>query len=270
MDKRSLIQILSALLHNGNLSGFFSGRIWQGTSKSVCVPVLNCYSCPGALGSCPIGSLQSSLAGTALKIPFYVIGLLLLFGLLLGRMICGWLCPFGFVQDLLYKIPSPKLRKNKYTKRLSKLKYFVAIVFVILLPIAFYLSTGVGSPAFCKYICPAGTLEAGIPLVTMNSYLRDGLGFLFAWKIFLLAITLIASVFIYRPFCRFICPLGAWYGLFNKLSFYGVTVNNSCIGCNKCIKYCKMDCEKVGDAECINCGECRKVCPVDAIEIKRK
>ena len=132
MVRRGVVQLLSALLHNANLPGFITGRIWQAQPKSVCVPVLNCYSCPGALGACPIGSLQSTLAGTALKFPFYVVGLLLLFALCLGRVICGWLCPFGLVQDLLYKIPSPKLHKNAFTQKLSLLKYAVAVIFVLL------------------------------------------------------------------------------------------------------------------------------------------
>ena len=141
MVRRGVVQLLSALLHNANLPGFITGRIWQAQPKSVCVPVLNCYSCPGALGACPIGSLQSTLAGTALKFPFYVVGLLLLFALCLGRVICGWLCPFGLVQDLLYNIPSPKLRKNAFTQKLSLLKYAVAVIFVLLLPVYFWWQT---------------------------------------------------------------------------------------------------------------------------------
>jgi ferredoxin-type protein NapH len=113
LAKRTLIQILTAFLYNGNLPGFLNGRIWQGPSKSICVPGLNCYSCPGALGACPLGALQSSLSGVLLRFPFYVLGLMLLFGLLFGRTVCGWLCPFGFIQELLYKIPSPKFTKNK-------------------------------------------------------------------------------------------------------------------------------------------------------------
>lgn len=97
MAKRTLIQILTAFLYNGNLPGFLNGRIWQGPSKSICVPGLNCYSCPGALGACPLGALQSSLSGVLLRFPFYVLGLMLLFGLLFGRTVCGWLCPFGFI-----------------------------------------------------------------------------------------------------------------------------------------------------------------------------
>ena len=145
MAKRILAQCISALLHNCNLPGFITGRIWQAQPKSVCVPVLNCYSCPGALGACPIGSLQSTLAGTALKFPFYVVGLLLLFALCLGRIICGWLCPFGLVQDLLYKIPTPKFGKNSITAKLTYLKYVIAAIFVVLLPIYFWLADGVAN-----------------------------------------------------------------------------------------------------------------------------
>ena len=259
MAKRFLVQCISALLHNGNLPGFITGRIWQAQPKSVCVPVLNCYSCPGALGACPIGSLQSTLAGTALKFPFYVAGLLLLFALCLGRIICGWLCPFGLLQDLLYKIPTLKLGKNNVTAKLTYLKYVIAIIFVVLLPIYFWWADGVGAPAFCKYICPAGTLEAGLPLLALNENLRSGIGLLFGWKFLLMAVILGACVFIYRPFCRFLCPLGAWYGLFNRLSLFGIRVDAAkCTNCNACVKVCKMDCQKVGDRECINCGECRK------------
>ena len=271
MAKRFLVQCISALLHNGNLPGFITGRIWQAQPKSVCVPVLNCYSCPGALGACPIGSLQSSLAGTVLKFPFYVVGLLLLFALCLGRIICGWLCPFGLVQDLLYKIPTPKLGKNSVTAKLTYLKYCIAVIFVVLLPIYFWWADGVGAPAFCKYICPAGTLEAGLPLLALNENLRGGIGLLFGWKFLLMTVIFGACVFIYRPFCRFLCPLGAWYGLFNKLSLFGIRVDApKCINCNACVKVCKMDCQKVGDRECINCGECKKYCPTGAISFKTK
>lgn len=271
MAKRNLIQTLTAFLYNPNWYGFLEGKIYRGNLKSVCVPGLNCYSCPGALGACPIGALQSSLSGVFLHIPFYVLGFLFLVGLFLGRLICGWACPFGLIQDLLYKIPSPKYQKNNFTQQLSYLKYFIGVIFLLLLPLTYYFLTGVGVPAFCKFICPAGTLEAGITLTATNESLRNNLGWLFSWKIFLLFIFIVSSIFIYRPFCRFICPLGAIYSLFNKLSLFGIKVDEEkCIGCDKCIRYCKMDCTKVGDRECINCGECTKVCPTQAITINKK
>lgn len=271
MANRTIIQTLTAFIYNANLPGFFTGKIWTGSSKSICVPGLNCYSCPGALGACPIGSFQSSLSGVALKIPFYVLGTMILFGLLLGRVICGWLCPFGFLQELLYKIPTAKLQKNHFTFMLTKLKYFIGVLFVILLPLAFYIFTGVGSPTFCKYICPAGTFEAALPLLSTTPTLRNSIGFLFSWKALILIITIVTSIYIYRPFCRFLCPLGAFYGFFNKFSLFGIQVDElKCIGCDACIRKCKMDCYKVGDKECINCGECINVCPTTAISLNIK
>jgi ferredoxin-type protein NapH len=268
--KRRIAQVLSAIAFNAHLSGFVTGKIWQGSSKGICVPGLNCYSCPGALGACPLGSLQSSLAGMALRFPFYVGGLLMLFGLLLGRRICGWLCPFGLFQDLLYKIPSPKLVKNSVTRKLTVLKYVIGIIFVLILPVVFYLQSGVGSPAFCKFICPAGTIEAGWTLPVLDKSLRSGLGVLYLWKSFLAVFMVIFAILLYRPFCRFICPLGAWYGLFNGLAFFGITVDeDKCTHCNACLKVCKMDCQKVGDRECINCGDCQKICPTQAIRFKK-
>ena len=154
---------------------------------------------------------------------------------------------------------------------MTKLKYIIGLLFVIILPVIFFYVVGVGAPAFCKYICPAGTLEAALPLLSTNPFLNQNLGMLFNWKLFLLLVTVIASIVIYRPFCRFICPLGAFYSLFNKLSYFGIQVDNvKCIGCDACIRKCKMDCAKVGDRECINCGECIDTCPVNAISLGSK
>ncbi len=118
------VQLISAVLINGYAVGFAKGKIFTGGTKAVCVPVLNCYSCPGALGACPIGSLQAVLGGASHRFPFYVLGLLMLFGVVLGRLVCGLLCPFGLVQELLHKIPSPKLKVPKKIDRpLRWLKY---------------------------------------------------------------------------------------------------------------------------------------------------
>lgn len=271
MVKRKVIQFLAAFLSNANLPGFSSGRIWQGESKSICVPGLNCYSCPGALGACPLGSLQNTLAGTALRFPAYALGLLVLFGVLLGRTVCGWLCPFGLVQELLYKVPVPKFKKNAFTSRLTYLKYLVGLIFVVALPVIILFTTGTGSPAFCSFICPAGTLEAALPLLATHPELRAGLGGLFLLKATILVAVLGSACFIYRPFCRFLCPLGAWYGFFNKFAYFGIKVDKlRCNHCGACARYCKMDVKLAGDKECICCGNCRKICPHQAISLGLK
>lgn len=205
--KRNIIQATAALLQNIHLSGFLSGGIYTGASKQVCVPGLNCYSCPGAVGACPIGSLQAVLSGGQRGFSYYVTGIILLFGVLFGRLICGFLCPFGFVQDLLYKI---RCRKKTVPRRLDKplryTKYAVLLVLVILLPMLAKGRFGVGLPWFCKYLCPAGTLEGGIPLLLQNESLRAMVGFLFSWKMAILIAILVLSVLLYRPFCKYLCP----------------------------------------------------------------
>ncbi len=129
---------------------------------------------------------------------------------------------------------------------------------------------GISPPYFCQYICPAGTLEGGIPLISLNQSLRGTVGYLFAWKMFLLIIIISASIFVYRPFCRYICPLGAFYSLFNKVSFYKYKVDeNKCINCGACTHKCKMNIEvykNPNSTECIRCGECVKICPTKSIE----
>lgn len=269
--KRHSIQFLSSLLANGNLKGFVEGSIWQGKSKSICVPGLNCYSCPGALGACPIGSLQSSLSGAKKGFPYYVTGIIILFGVIFGRVICGFLCLFGFIQDMLYKIKTPKVElPEKIDKPLRYLKYVILLLFVILLPLLISNAFGMGDPWFCKYICPAGTLEGGIPLMIKNEELRSLAGFLFSWKVLLLLITVLSSIFIYRPFCKYICPLGAIYGIFNKFSLFQMSVDKkACISCGACKKSCKMKVDVLNDinsSECIRCMDCKNVCPVNCIK----
>lgn len=263
---RKLVQVASALITNANLKGFDQGKIYRGPLKKICVPGLNCYSCPGALGSCPIGSLQAVLGSFKYKISFYILGMIMLFGTLMGRFICGWLCPFGLIQELLHRIPSPKL---KIPKIFRYLKYVILIIFVILLPIVWTNAIGLGDPTFCKYICPAGTLEGGIPLVSMNPSLRASIENLFFWKIFLLIGTIIMSIITFRPFCKVVCPLGTIYGFFNPISIYRYELDKEkCTNCGLCSTKCKMDVkayENPNDFECIRCGDCINTCPHKAI-----
>lgn len=271
-DNRHLIQGLGALFFNGNLKGFLEGRIYTGPTKGVCVPVLNCYSCPGAIGACPIGSMQAVL-GSNKKFSYYVMGLLILFGITFGRFFCGYLCPFGFIQDLLYKIKSKKIKvKDSIHNKLKFLKYFNLIIFVIALPFIVSIFKGYSDPYFCKYICPAGIIEGAAPLLIKNSFLRSAIGFLFSWKVFLALLFVVFSILIYRVFCKYICPLGAFYGLFNPISFYKLEVDkDKCIKCNKCTNTCKMHIEPYknpNSPECIRCLDCKRVCPTMAIKNK--
>lgn len=267
---RHRIQLLWAILTNSYLIGFVQGKIYKGKLKNLCVPGLNCYSCPGAVGSCPIGSLQAVIGSWNFKFAFYVAGFLVFVGALIGRFVCGWLCPFGLIQDLLHKIPFPKKVKTfRGDRLLRKLKYVILVVFVILLPLYLVDIIGQGSPYFCKLICPAGTLEGGIPLVLLNKSMRGAVGWLYAWKNILLAATVFLSILIYRPFCKYICPLGAVYSVFNPISVLKYRVDDGkCTHCGACANICKMQIDPSktpNHLECIRCGQCKKICPTGAI-----
>ncbi len=267
---RLWVQVCFTALTNGYAAGFFKGKIYTGSTKAICVPGLNCYSCPGALGSCPIGSLQAVLGSRNYKFSFYILGFLMMVGAVFGRFVCGWLCPFGLVQDLLHKIPFPKkLRKLPGDRWLRWLKVVLLVLFVILLPLFVVDIIGQGDPWFCKYVCPSGTLTAGLPLVATNPALQAAVGWLFAWKGLILAVVVLLSIVVYRPFCRYLCPLGVIYGLFNPIAFYRLRVDEEkCTSCGACQRACKLDIpvwRKPNSMECIRCGDCRRACPHGAI-----
>ena len=268
---RRLVQLYSALLYNAHLRGFIDGEIYQGKAKYACVPGFNCYSCPGATGACPLGAIQNALASVGHTAAWYMLGIIMLYGLILGRTICGWLCPLGMIQELLHKIPTPKIPKNRLTRALSYLKYIILGVFAVAVPLWYGVAHGIPVPGFCKYICPAGTFEGAMGLLSnpVNSGKFSMLGILFTRKFVIMLIIGLACVFCYRSFCRFICPLGAIYGLFNKFCIVGVKVDqNRCNHCGACVRNCGMDVRHVGDHECINCAKCMSVCNQKAISFK--
>ena len=268
--RRKGVQGLWALLTNAHLSGFVTGRIYSGPLKRFCVPGMNCYACPGALSACPIGSLQAMAAAKRPRFAFYVLGFLALVGVLVGRFVCGWLCLFGLIQELLYRIPAPKLTvPERLDRALRWLKYVFLAVLVLLLPYILRDEYGLSVPYFCKWVCPVGTLEGGVPLVLLNEGMRRAAHFLFAWKLAILVAIVLLSVFIHRPFCKYVCPLGAIYALFQRISFLRLELDaDACVHCGACAKVCKMQVDPVktpNSAECIRCGECVHACPQGAL-----
>ena len=265
---RGFIQAAATLLTNIHLPNFFKGEIYRGSAKTVCVPGLNCYSCPAASGACPIGAFQAVVGSSKFKFSYYITGFLILVGVLLGRFVCGFLCPFGWFQELLHKIPCKKF-STKRLKPLRFLKYGILLVMVVLLPVLVTNNLGMGNPFFCKYLCPQGVLEGAIPLSIASTSIRAALGKLFTWKLGILIVVIVLSVLFYRPFCKWICPLGAFYALLNRVSLLQMHVDkDKCISCGKCAGVCKMDVDvtkQPNHAECIRCGACVKACPTEAI-----
>ena len=265
------IQLGATLATNPFFLNFFQGNISRGKLKGVCVPGLNCYSCPAASGACPIGAFQAVVGSSKFSFSYYVTGFLILLGVLLGRFICGFLCPFGWFQELLHKIPTKKLSTRKL-KPLRYLKYAILLVMVFLLPAFLVNDVGMGDPFFCKYLCPQGVLEGAIPLSLANSGIRAALGKLFTWKFCILLAMIVLSVLFYRPFCKWLCPLGAFYALFNRVSLFQMKVDkNKCVSCGKCARACKMDVDVTktpNHPECIRCGMCIRACPTNAVSFR--
>lgn len=268
---RGWVQAGAALLTNLHLPNFFRGRLYQGAGKAVCVPGLNCYSCPAASGACPIGAFQAVVGSSKFRFSYYITGTLILLGVLLGRFICGFLCPFGWFQELVHKLPTKKLSTRRL-RPLTYLKYAVLLVMVVLLPALAVNEVGMGDPFFCKYLCPQGVLEGAIPLSLTNAGIRAALGTLFTRKLSILLAVMVLSVVFYRPFCKWLCPLGAFYALLNKVSLFQMQVDpNKCISCGKCAKACQMDVDITktpNHTECIRCGMCVRACPTHAVAFR--
>ncbi len=269
--KRFLIQSLAAVGANPFIKNFLTGTIYKGKLKNICTPGLNCYSCPAAAGACPVGALQSVAAGSRFSVSHYILGLLIIIGALIGRAVCGLLCPFGFLQDIIYKLPSPKKSvPRKIDAYLRKIKYFMLILPVLVLPALLNDKYGVSKPFFCKYFCPAGTIEAGIPLVIANHDLRSAAGAIFLIKLFIAVLILILAIIICRPFCKYFCPLGAFYSLFNGIAPLKMQLDtDKCVHCGACEHSCPMNVEvtkNINGAECIRCGKCIDACHKNAIK----
>ena len=211
------------------------------------------------------------MGSSKFRFSYYITGTLILLGVLLGRFICGFLCPFGWFQELLHKLPTKKLSTRRL-RPLTYLKYAVLLVMVILLPALAVNEVGMGDPFFCKYLCPQGVLEGAIPLSLTNAGIRAALGTLFTRKLSILLAVAVLSVVFYRPFCKWLCPLGAFYALLNKVSLFQMQVDpNKCISCGKCAKACQMDVDITktpNHTECIRCGMCVRACPTHAVAFR--
>jgi polyferredoxin len=259
-------QIIASIIQLGYIPTFWTGFIYQGVLKRGCVPILNCWGCPLSLFSCPIGGLQHFF--NLHLFPFYIVGFFGAIGMLVGRMACGWLCPFGLFQDLLNKIKTVKLKLPNW---MTYIKY------AVLIGVAGIISWITLEPWFCK-LCPAGIIEAGIPLVLADKTgnIRALVGWLFWTKVAILIGVIVFSILIKRFFCRVLCPIGAIYSVFNRFSLVHLKIDKEKCkqpNCGICAIVCPMDInvyDNPNQKECIRCLECFKNCPGIALTVKFK
>ncbi len=251
--RRPIVQILSALGLNSYVTWF--------TTRGLPCPALNCYACPAAAFACPIGSIQH-IAGARHKVPFYVLGMVGLVGALVGRGSCGWLCPFGWFQELVYKLPAPKLR---LPNRFNWTRYVILVALVFVIPFI------TRETWFCK-LCPAGTLEGGIPWVIISTDIRAMIGAFYWLKLGILGGFVAWMSVTRRPFCRWVCPLGALWAPFNMVSAMRLQVDETtCIQCNRCQQVCPVNIrvhENPNDGTCIRCLACVRACPQSSISVE--
>ena len=253
--KRRWVQAISFVAMNS----FFL----QSITKAVPCFGMNCYACPAAIFACPIGTLQHF--AIIRQVPLYTLGLLGVVGALVGRLACGWLCPFGWLQELLYGLRK-RLRWPEWrlSNRLGWLRYAFLVLLVGIVPFVTL------EPWFSK-LCPVGTLEAGIPLVATNADLRALVGPLFFVKVLILVGFLAWMTATKRPFCRFVCPLGAIWSPFNRASTLKLSIDrHACTDCDVCRSVCPVDIsvhEDPASTRCVRCMECVRSCPESAIRV---
>jgi ferredoxin-type protein NapH len=233
----------------------------------ICFPVLNCHSCPVSIFACPLGAM-GQFAGVGL-IPLTVIGGIALAGLVAGRILCGWACPFGFVQDLLYKVPYAKFSIPAWTRFI---KYGVFVGLVVAVP--YFFSTE--SPLYFCRLCPVGTIESAIPWAVINGTTDLSSVVRLSIRLALLFAVIILVMGHHRFFCKVLCPLGACLSAFNRFAAVFPERNENCIDCGICNRTCPMETVKPRNPfgvyddrpeECINCLDCHKKCPTEAIRL---
>ena len=250
---RRWVQIVSLLAVNASF--FYQARY-------ICFPVLNCWACPIAAVACPLGALQTAIVDmrALLILPLYILGSMLAVSAVFGRMMCGWLCPFGLMQEWLGKV-NPRQR---YLPPVAAYGKYLALVALALIAPYF-----LGYPLFCK-LCPQGFLEGGIPQPLLHPELRALIGGWWYAKLAILAGTAVAVVFYKRAFCHAVCPLGAIFSLVNRISLVRMHYDrDACTDCMWCVRQCPQGIDprsQLGSHACVLCMRCAG-CPFGAIGV---
>lgn len=232
-----------------------------------CLPVMNCEACAVAWLGCPIGMIGRSIAFR--ETPWLVLLLVLGIGAIAGRLMCGWVCPMGLLQDLLHKLPSRKWHLPRWS---AGIKYGVLAVTVV--GVAWYV--GYGTAFFYCTFCPTAGVQVVLPImIADNDWLLTGAR---AAKMAFVVAVIVFGVLAHRSFCKVMCPVGALVAIGNRLTPFKLKLDRqACVSCGKCDRSCPMNVpvmrHREGEQpinrhpECVACLKCREVCPTHAIDV---
>jgi len=302
--RRTVISISKLRLAAQFVSFFLLNAVIFGLGPwPLLLPILGTLGVPIKTVGEALGSLQWMLY--QLVFPWMALASIFLVSALLGRALCAWVCPFGFVQDLLVYVKRKHMQVSLRThKWMINIKYFVlTIVLFISGTIFMSLAMGVGQgyktslgafgPAPFNALSPADTLFAVLPRLVLNvRYILPQLpgktaditgmilsGPLLLWvRLIIMGIIIVAAVQVPRSWCRYLCPQGAFMALLYRFSFLGLKRNPlKCTraSCRACVEVCPMKVpildlpwEKFTHPECIYCLKCVEACSTEAIRPK--
>ncbi|MFQ6064596.1 MAG: 4Fe-4S binding protein, partial [Candidatus Bathyarchaeia archaeon] len=227
--------------------------------------------------------------------PWVPLASFLLVAVVLGRSLCGWICPFGFVQDLLAYIKGEHMQVSLRTHQtMLNVKYFfLGATLFVSGTLAASLAMGVGrsyesalgifAPAPFNALSPSDTLFAILPRIILKAWYGVAVESLLAspllWtRFFIMGVFLVLAVYVPRSWCKYACPHGALLAILNHFSFLGLKrepVKCTKNGCRRCVEVCPMKVrilelpwEKFTDPECIYCLKCIDACTAKAIRPK--
>ena len=213
--------------------------------------------------ACPLGTAQTFLAAREVYVPLLLgsLGLLVL-AAALGRVFCSWICPQGLISEaadrLRAALPRVPLGADSDARH-RRGRMVLLSVLAVGLASTFFL----GVPVLC-YICPVG-------IVCRAFVSSTWLGVVGALIVIVLLIVAVEMTLARRGWCRYVCPLGAVYGMCATPRTLRVTRNpKACVGCGSCEADCPMGCSplkgKIRDT-CTNCMACVDSCPEDALKL---
>ncbi|MHA1445875.1 MAG: 4Fe-4S binding protein [Candidatus Heimdallarchaeaceae archaeon] len=278
---RTIVQIIMFGLLNGLIFGI--GRL------PILLPIAFPTGGPFSTVWNAFEALQYLL--TAWVFPYLALSVFLLFGSIFGKTTCGWVCPFGFFQDLFRLIPIKKKRVSRPTnKNLGKIGTTI-LVFILIMSFIIGLTfnnSGVKTTFGAGKDMPFSTIDPSSTLfATLYYYLYWGMQnasfgaeigqwkFLFFLRIIIFIIVLGLITVYPRAYCRWLCPTGVLLGLFSRFSIFGLRINkNRCTsGCDSCEKACPIQVpiltydKDITNKMCINCGECIDACKEGALKL---